>query len=194
MRPRRRWLALAVPAALAALVLVVPAVSSPSSAAAPQVKAAPAAAGHVTAVVHIVQRGLVKDCEYIENAFSGLLIQANGVNKPVFLSNNSGSCFNLYNKFTTVVGATSVTGYEYQDLSGHCLWDNGGTIEVGGACQAGHENEEFYGVPPYIDWWHVAVITDGPTVFMGTQGSNCISAADAGNVVMNSGGCDGWNF
>ena len=194
MRPHRRWLALAVPAALAALVLAVPAASSPPSAPPAQVKAAAAAAGHVTAVVHIVHRGLVRDCEYISNGFSGLEIQGNGVNSPVSIT-ASGNCFNLYNQFTTPCGGTKVcTGYEYQNGDGHCLWDNGGTIELGAACKAGHPNEEFYGVPPYIDWWQVADITEGPNVFMGTQYSNCITAAGAGHVVMNSAGCDGWNF
>jgi hypothetical protein len=195
MRLHRRWLVLAVPAALAAVVLAVPAASSPPSVAAPHVKAAAAADGHVTAVVHIVHRGLVQDCVYIKNGFSGLDIQGDGVNHPVFLTTGTGNCFNLLNKFTVgPFGTKSYTGYEYQNGDGHCLWDDGGTIELGAACQANHPNEEFYGVT-YIDWWTVSVVTaDNPNVLMGTQGNNCISTEGAGNVVMNSGGCDGWNF
>jgi hypothetical protein len=172
-------------------MLAVPAANSLSSPAAPQVKAAAGAAGHVTAAVHIVQRGLAKDCVYIENGFSSLQIKGNGVNNPVTITTGTGNCFNLYNKFTTPCGGTKVcTGYEYQNGDGHCLWDNGGTIELGAACQANHPNEEFYGVT-YIDWWTIADITEGPNVFMGTQYSNCISTE---HVIMGSGNCNGWNF
>lgn len=189
MRPHRRWLVLGIPAALAAVMLAVPAASSPPSAAAPQAKAA--AAGHVTAVVHIVQRGLVKDCVYWQ--FGGdEEIAGHGVNNPVTMTGGTGSCFNLLNKFTIgPFGTTSYTGYEYQDLSGHCLWDNGGTIDVGAACQAGHPNEEFYGVTYSNGGWSVSVATvDDPSIWVGPE-----DQCQDGSEVQVPGGCTSdWNF
>jgi len=194
MRPHRRWLVLAVPVALAAVMLAVPAASSPPSAAGPHVKAAAAAAGHVTAVVHIVQRGLVQDCVAIQNWNNGYSIAGNGVNNPVILT-GGGNCFNLLNKFTVgPFGTKTYTGYEYQNGDGHCLFDNGGTIDVGGACQANHPNEEFYGVS-YVGAWSVSVVAvDNPNILMATQFSNCVTPATSGHIVMGGGGCNEWQF
>ena len=86
MRPLRIWLALAVPAALAALVLAaVPAASKARAAAAPQVKG----------VVEI-HPGLVKDCEYISNTGAGgSEIVGHGPGNPVSLTYTGASCFDL---------------------------------------------------------------------------------------------------
>jgi hypothetical protein len=187
-RPRRRWLALAVPAALAALVLAVPAVSSAPSAAAPHVEAA--AAPHVKAVVHIVQRGLVKDCVYFQEGNDEEIL-GHGVNLAVTMTGGTGNCFNLLNKFTIgPFGTTSYTGYEYQNGDGHCLWDNGGTIDLGAACQAGHPNEEFYGVKYSNGWWTMSVATvDDPSIQLGLQ-----DQCQAGVHVIIPGDCGAWNF
>jgi hypothetical protein len=175
MRARHRWLVLAVPAALAAVALAVPAASSAPPAAAPHVKAAAAAAGHANPLVHIVHRGLAKDCVYIQSGNTVEQIKGGGVNLPVALANPPGNCFNLLNKFTVgPFGTKTYTGYGYQNGDGHCLWDNGGTIDVGAACKAGHPNEEFFGVTLLPDGdWTVAVVTRGPNVLMTGSGPTC---------------------
>jgi hypothetical protein len=100
-------------------------------------------------------------CVYIQEAqASSFEIEGEGVNNPVRLTPNPGSCFTLHNKFTTPCGASVCTGYQYQDLSGHCLWDNGGTIDVGAACGgAGHINEDFYGIS-YLSSCHGWQVSD----------------------------------
>jgi|HubBroStandDraft_1064217.scaffolds.fasta_scaffold19707_3 hypothetical protein len=87
--------------------------------------------------------GLVNgtDCEYIEAYETGSFIAGNGVNEPVSLK-STGNCFTLMFPFTDPYGKTA---YEYQNGDGHCLWDNGGTVEVGAACQNDHPREQFYG-------------------------------------------------
>jgi hypothetical protein len=140
---------------------------------------------HVSGGVHIVNRGLVKDCVYFNTGPYD--IQGRGVNQPVTLSPAPGSCFNLYNKFTVPYGTTVYTGYEYQDLSGHCLWDNGGTIDVGAACKAGHPNEEFFGVKyGSTSYWEVGDITRGFGVYMAGGSSD--------HIVMRSGTVFLWKF
>lgn len=139
-------------------------------------------------VVRIAHRGLVKDCVHIEDQDGPYNIQGQGVNNPVTLSAGSGSCFNLYNKFQVVFGTTVYTGYEYQDLSGHCLWDNGGTIDVGGACRAGHPNEDFFGIE-FVNGsgWEVGDVTRGPGVYM-------TGAPSGDHVIMSSSFVTFWNF
>lgn len=196
MRSPRRWLVLAVPVALAALVAAVPAASSPPSAAVPHVKDAAAAAAHVNGVVHIVQRGLVQDCVNIVNYLgSGLVlaeIAGNGVNVPVTLQ-APGNCFNLYNKFTF----DGYTGYEYQNGDGHCLWDNGGAfgvIEVGAACKAGKASEEFFGTQFFQGGWYVGNVAadDGPNGVIYFMDAD--SCGLGSNVYMDTGYCIQWNF
>lgn len=70
----------------------------------------------------------------------GQSITGDGVNVPVFLG--AGNCFQPLNHFTY----QGFSGYQYQNGDGHCLWLNGITVELGGACVAGHANEEFYGI------------------------------------------------
>ena len=128
-------------------------------------------------------------CEYIQDQAGGLEIEGAGVNNPVTLNRAPASCFTLHYKFTVVYGVTTYTGYEYQDLSGHCLWDNGGYVDVGAACGGlGHPNEEFFGVS-YTSGcgWKVADVTEGPGEIM--AGSN----APGSHVIM-AGLGDCWNF
>lgn len=194
MRSRRRWLAVAVPAALAALV-----------AGAVLAGAAPAPASHVNRAaalqlnhVRIVQRGLVRDCEYIDAG--GIQIEGEGVNNPVAMEFPPASCFNLYNKFTiTIVSPLTgndvmATGYEYQNLAGHCLWDNNGTIDMGEACAAGHTREMFYGIPgsqSAYGGWLFSSVYGGEDVYMASPG--CDPGSD---VIMTATvyACDTWNF
>jgi hypothetical protein len=189
MSPLRRWLALAVPVAISTLAMgCAPAASSPS-AATPHAKDAAATAPHLGAV-HIVHRGLARDCVYIQFGFqTDVYIKGGGVNKPVTLSNQP-NCFDLLNKFSVPFGTTSYTGYEYQNGDGHCLWDNGGTIDVGAACKLGHPNEEFFGLDyaPDVGWQVSVVAADNPDIQMGS--TNC----QLGNPVVIPGNCGGWEF
>jgi len=189
MRPHRRWLALAVPAALAALVMGC----APAASTTPAVTAS-----HVSGVVHIVHRGLVKDCEYITNALASensdetVAISGNGVNQQVSLK-TTGNCFNLYNKFTDKINGVTYTGYEYQNGDGHCLWDNGRTVEVGGACVAGQKDEQFFGahLTPGFGWL-VSDAAEGLSYVL-----NAPDCAFGGLVTMTQvsvADCSIWNF
>ena len=196
MRSPRNWLPVAVPAVLAAVMVSVPAASSPVAAG--QGKITAAAATHVHGGVRVLHLGLVRDCEYIEGGGfdAGQDIAGNGVNRPVTLTSETaaGSCFNLYNAFDYSTGGHTYKGYEYQDLSGHCLWDNGGTIEVGAACQAAHPREEFYGIKfTKGDGWTFGDVAEGP----GANMAAAYSCSPGYDVFMEPAGaqdCDYWNF
>jgi hypothetical protein len=180
---------LAVLTAAAMTIGLATALTALGTASAPAAATGAAASGHTVPLgqgrVHIVQRGLVKDCVYFNTGPDD--IQGRGVNQPVTVSAAPGSCFNLYDKFTVPYGTTVYTGYEYQDLSGHCLWDNDGTIDVGAACKAGHPNEEFFGVKyGSTSYWEVGDITRGFGVYMAGNSSN--------HVVMRSGTVYLWLF
>jgi hypothetical protein len=129
-------------------------------------------------------------CVYIQDHTNDAEIEGGGVNNPITETTPPGSCFTLHYKFTTPCGAATVcTGYEYQDLSGHCLWDNHGTIDVGLACGGpGHPNEQFFGVR-YIRGcgWLVADITEGYGVTMN-------GGALGATVTMVSGVGSCWNY
>jgi hypothetical protein len=177
MRPLRRWLILAVPAALAALVVgAVPAAST-----------APAAtAAHATGVVEI-HPGLVKDCEYISNTgVGGAEIVGHGPGNPVSLTYTGASCFNLMHSFTW----EGYSGWQYQDLSGHCLYQNRGVIEVGGGCSASDTSEDFFGVKYYNDvGWLVSNVATGTGSYM--YSPSCLTAVDMG---LGTQDCEYWNF
>jgi hypothetical protein len=193
MRSPRRWLPLAV---LAAALVAVPAARS--LAATGQGKAAVAAAANAHGVVRVIRHGLVRDCEYIQaGGFdAGEQIEGNGVNKPVYLTTETaaGSCFNLYNQFYFSTGGHTYMGYEYQDLAGHCLWDNGGTIEVGAACAAAHPKEEFYGIKfTKGEGWTFSDVYSGP----GWNMAAAYSCSPGYHVLMEPAGdsdCNYWNF
>jgi hypothetical protein len=207
MRPLRRSLALAVPAALAALVVsAVPAASAAPAAAPSHVKTA--TAPQAKDVVQIIHRGFVKDCEYIKSDSSNYYIEGNGVNKPVSLTVGPGSCFNLYNEFSVkyydpVTGKDETsTGYQYQDLSGHCLWQNDTSkeLELGVACNSSDTSEDFYAL--YDSYhvyggWQVSDKYGGSGITMGMTASSCPAAGE--NVYMEPTedlffACDLWNF
>jgi hypothetical protein len=177
MRSHRRWLALAVPAALAALVTAVPAASSAATTAPHVQGAASAAAG----------------CEYISNLDSGgLEIAGNGVNQPVRLVDPPGNCFTRMYEFTSLDGSP---GWEYQNGEGHCLWQNDGVIEVGAACKPNHPNEQFWGVPgtqSKYGGWLVSDMFDGTGSYMSTNpGCGIDTNVD---MVLGGGNCPFWNF
>jgi hypothetical protein len=186
-RPHRIWLALAVPAALAALVATVPAASSAPAATALHGRGV-ATAPRASDGVRIVQRGLVHDCEYISNYYEfGLEIAGNGVNEPASLVAAPGNCFNLYNEFTW----DGYTGYEYQNGLGHCLWQDDGVIELGAACKANHENEEFFGAKYYSGvGWLVS------NRFLGTGSYMYAPGCGTAELDFGLGGqdCEYWNF
>jgi len=114
------------------------------------------------------------------------------VNEPV-TTTTTGNCFDLYNKFSVVYSGVTYTGYEYQNGDGHCLWDNGGTIDVGAACQEGHPKEEFFG--NYYDYaapagWVVSDVQQGPSYIMASLG--CTSGSEV--AMATSALCFTWNF
>lgn len=210
MKSSPLWLTLAVPAALAALVAVaVPTASSAPSASTLHDRAVSATASHVKAptiapvkgAVHIVQRGLVKDCEYIETGDPiGGEIAGAGVNRPVILvpADTPGNCFDLYNKFTYKPGdGNTYTGYEYQNGDGHCLWDNDGTLDVGAPCKANKPTEEFYGIAYFKGGpnpgWTVGDEVGGPSFEMGGQG-DCTFYEDVTMQYDEGASCILWNF
>jgi hypothetical protein len=181
MTSPRRWLLLAAPAALAALVLAAPAASS----------AAPVAAHAKT---------VAADCETITNALSSpanLSIAGGGVNHPVSLT-SPGNCFSLpfHSSYKDPYNGETYTEYEYQNGDGHCLFDNGGTIDVGAACEANHPNEEFYGLSydPGVGWLWSNVGADG---VYGYQTVVASQGCGPGNVTMQiptRADCQYWNF
>jgi hypothetical protein len=107
-------------------------------------------------------------CLEIQAGPSNLQIWDNGPGKLVTLVTRPGSCWHLVNPFS--IPHTNYHGYEYQDLRGHCLWDDDSLIGTTGACQAGNPNESFYG----INYYH----GQGWTVTDKTQGLNFHMAAD----------------
>jgi hypothetical protein len=167
MRSPRIWLALGVPAALAALAalaLAVPAATSTPAATAQRVNRV--AASHVNAVVHI-HPGLIKDCELIYSDDAGGYIAGNGVDKPVTIE-PKGNCFTLSHEFSVrvddwVTGTTvTATGWQYQNGDGHCLretnsdWD----LELVGACSASDTSEDFFGLPGSLKAFGAWVVSD----------------------------------
>ena len=168
---------------IAAIMIVsAPVLTTSAAASASAATTAVAVPSHSTAAVSTA-------CVYIQDQAGGLEIEGAGVNNPVTLNRPPASCFTLRYKFTVVYGVTTYTGYEYQDQSGHCLWDNGGYIDVGAACGGpGHPNEEFFGVSYTRGCgWKVADVTEGPGEIM--AGSN----APGSHVIM-AGLGDCWNF
>lgn len=147
------------------------------------------------------------DCEYIENYADDYGIAGNGVNTPVTL-HTTGQCFTPMFEFsisTYNVNGQAVTanGWEYQNGDGKCLWNDNGTIETGAACETGHPNEEFYGIPgsqSKYGGWLVANVTDTPagasiTVVMGAKASSGDCGSVGNKVIMaGSGVCNLWNF
>ncbi|HEX3963575.1 MAG TPA: hypothetical protein VHZ03_44215 [Trebonia sp.] len=105
---------------------------------------------------------------------------------PVSLASGPGNCFSLKYPFPDPVGTT---GWEYQNGDGHCLWDNNGIIDVGGACKAGHPNEEFYGAE--LDKGQGWIVSDE------AEAGYCMNG-DGSLVVMSyvggGGSCYLWNF
>jgi hypothetical protein len=169
LKRRIRTLAVAGITIAAAALVALSTVGASAASAAPVVaaQAQDAAAAPMNGVVHIVKNGLVKDCVEIALSNSGFQIWDEGVNAHTRLMPAPASCWNLYNEFTVKYGKTTYTGYEYQDLRGHCLWQNDGYIETAGACRRGNPSEEFFGLNYYHgQGWTVSDVTSGPNYRM----------------------------
>jgi len=169
MRSRHRWLALPVPAALAALaalVFAVPAASSPPAAITRHVNRVAAAAPHMNAVVHI-HPGLTKDCERIFSTDADGYISGHGVGNPVTIE-GTGNCFTLMHEFSVrvddwVTGTTvTATGWQYQNGDGHCLRERNSDwlLELYGACNARDTSEDFFGLPGSLKAFGAWVVSD----------------------------------
>jgi hypothetical protein len=177
MQLHRRWMALAVPAALGALVFGVPAASAPSPApAAAHVMHAPAAPAPAHGVIHVISNGLAKDCVEIELGNTGLQIRDNGVGSPVTLESAPASCWNLHGPYYVYYGSKRYTGYVYQDLRGDCLWDDDGTITTaaGPTCSGSKNYEVFFGINYYHSGhngpgWTFTDAYWGPSWYMSTD-------------------------
>jgi hypothetical protein len=216
MRSRRRWLALGVPAALAALVVGAALAGAAPAATARHANDTAAAAPHVNGLFHIVQRGFVKDCELIAIAPSseGLYITGNGRNTPVTLHySSSANCWSLYNKFTIKIYSpfngdlVTATGYQYQNEHGSCLWQNttSGQLETGVACNSSDTAEDFYGIPGsiavgYGGWLVTSYVSEPPgsTPYYFWDVVNTDDCPYGGEGVsvayLETGQCFAWNF
>ena len=177
----------------AAAIMVVPATVLTALAA--------TSASATTAVAASSQSTAAADCVYITDYPASLYagtevgIAGNGVNKAVTLADSLGNCFTLHYPYTVKYSdGDTYTAYEYQNGDGHCLWDNGGTIEVGAACQAAHPREEFYGIKFTTgDGWTFGDVAEGP----GANMAAAYSCSPGYDVFMEPAGaqdCDYWNF
>lgn len=198
---KRRLLGLSAPAIAAGLVMALTALPATGATAAAAVSTAgrAAAAPPGRGVVHIVHRGLVQDCEDITNwaatKSSGVTaaIAGQGVDQPVQLS-DPGNCFNLYNEFYYSYKGKTYTGYEYQNGDGHCLFNAGETLDVGGACQPTDDEEQFFGIAYYSGTgWQWGVTADATSYFV-----NAFQSCDLGSEVqmtqVSVADCSLWNF
>ena len=155
-------------------------------------------ASATTAAAASSQSPAAADCVYITDYPASLYagtevgIAGNGVNEPVTLADSLGNCFTLHYPYTVKYSdGDTYTAYEYQNGDGHCLWDNNGTLDVGGACVSGHPNEEFYGVHYYSGLgWSVGNVTAGEGYFI--NASYCDSGANV--VIADNASCGLWNF
>jgi len=127
-----------------------PAVSPAPTGAASHATDASATAAHPQGVLHVIRRGLVKDCEEIQLGNTDLQIWDEGPYRPVELLPAPGSCWNLHNTSYAWFGGKRYKGFQYQDLRGDCLWDYAGTITTApGACQSGKSYQTFFGLNYY---------------------------------------------
>lgn len=197
---KRRLLSLSASAITAGLVTALtalPATSAPAAAAANTAgRAAVAPPGQ--GVVHIVRRGLVQDCEDITNWAASktdketVAIAGQGVDYAVDLA-DPGNCFNLYNEFYYSYKGKTYTGYEYQNGDGHCLFNDGGTLEVGGACQATDDEEQFFGIAYYSGvGWQFGVTADATNYLVNANDCNLGSQVQMAQASVAS--CSLWNF
>jgi len=175
---KRRLLSLMAATAFAVPTTLLTTVVSPSASAATAV-AQPA----------VARSSVAEFCYTITNYSSGeLSIVGNGVNNPVTLG-EIGNCFDQINGFTY----QGYTGYEYQNQSGHCLWNNGGTLEMGAACTAGRANEEFFETLYTTDeGWFIGNVADGVTG--GAVGSPGCTIGSQVQMVTSARDCIVWNF
>jgi hypothetical protein len=153
-----------------------------------------ATAPHAKGVLRLIHRGLVKDCEYIENYDLGTEIEGNGVDKTVSLTSPPGNCFDLYNSESYKVNGVTYTGYEYQNGDGHCLWLNTSSLhlELGVACQPGDGDELFFGVPgSYAEYggWEVYAAAETFDYMVCGPGDE-VSVEPLTDLLT----CDLWNF
>ena len=197
---KRRLLSLSASAITAGLVMALtalPATSTPA-AAAPNAAGRAAATPQSRGVVHIVHRGLVQDCEDITNwaatksSKETAAIAGQGVDYPVDLT-DPGNCFNLYNEFYYSYKGKTYTGYEYQNGDGHCLFNDGGTLEVGGACQPTDDEEQFFGIAYYSGTgWQWGVTADTTSYLVNANGCEPGSQVQMAQASVAS--CSLWNF
>jgi hypothetical protein len=193
--------ALAITAGLAMALTALPATGA-TAAAAVSTAGRAAAAPPGRSVVHIVHRGLVQDCEDItnwaasKNSGETVAIAGQGVDQAVQLA-DPGNCFNLYNEFYYSYKGKTYTGYEYQNGDGHCLFNHDQTLEVGGACQATDDEEQFFGIAYYsgTGWqWGVTADTTSYLVNAYEAGGGCGLGTVVEMTQVSVADCSLWNF
>lgn len=112
-------------------------------------------------------------CVEIQIGNTGYQIWDNGPYKPVWLVKAPGSCWHHVYPSYAWWGGQEYTGWQYQDLRGDCLWDNGGIIYTTPACGGGKSYQTFYGLNYYHNGHNSPgwIVTDGyfgPRDFMDT--------------------------
>jgi hypothetical protein len=149
------------------------------------------ASGARTAAPDSDPYGCVTITDWLDNA----AIAGGGVNKPVTLE-SPGNTFCLEYPYPYETGGTTYNSWEYQNGDGHCLFDNGGTLDVGAACQANHPNEMFYGVT-FVkgSGWEWANVGAGVGYFVTTNSNqSCDLGATVYVGLPNGDSCYYWNF
>jgi hypothetical protein len=128
-------------------------------------------------------------CTHITNVGAGSEITGGGVNAPVTVT-GSGNCF------SAVFSGSSSEGNwnEWQNGAGHCLFNNGGTLDVGAACAgSGHPNEEMLSPGLSGGGNAFAAVSLVPN-FWSTEPHGCTEGSEVGNVNNLNGNCGTWLF
>ena len=134
-------------------------------------------------------------CEKIEVLSYDMYIMGNGVNNDVTVETEpEGNCFTLPYSGT----ADGHTWYEYQNGDDHCLWDDGGQLELGKACGgSSHPNEELFAYDYQGSGfgWIWSSVAQFPYSLAATNGS--FTGCTQGDVVEDASSavpCESWTF
>ncbi len=78
------------------------------------------------------------------------------------------------------------TGWQYQNGDGHCLWlnDTSYELELGVACNAGDDSEDFYGLYDSHYVWGGWLVSNAYSTALYTMGMEVACPASGVNVYM----------
>ena len=143
----------------------------------------------------LLQADTAASCEKIEVQSYDMYIMGNGVNNDVTVETEpEGNCFTLPYSGT----ADGHTWYEYQNGDDHCLWDDGGQLELGKACGgSSHPNEELFAYDYQGSGfgWIWSSVAQFPYSLAATNGS--FTGCTQGDVVEDASSavpCESWTF